>query len=86
MCHEVFMRGLRRTLEEGGWGRQQPALPAPCVGVGCCLVKTAACIQVTSPARQSGQLSHGAVNYIRKERFVRCGYVFSLLKLVLKTE
>lgn len=49
-------------------------------------MKTPLFIQVTSPVRLSGQLSHDAVNYIREEEFVSCGYVFSLLKLVWKKE
>lgn len=86
--------GAWRALEEvvpvrgprGTWpgGETEARCPGPVCRLF--LMKTPLFIQVTSPVRPSGQLSHDAVNYIREEEFVSCGYVFSLLKLVWKKE
>lgn len=88
------MKGSLGALEEGGPGRRfrlGEVVPRgrckACIialGVRCSLLETPLHIQVTSPIRPSGPLSHDAVNYVRKEKFVSCGYVFSLLKLDLK--
>lgn len=79
------MKGSLGVGEVVPGGRGKACIIA--LGVRCSLLfllETLLHFQVTSPVRPSGPLSHDAVNYVRKEKSVSCGYVFSLLKSDLK--